>query len=203
MSDVKVHLGGEGKNELGSCALAEPYQSADIPGVVETLLRRVEPAGWTVAGATPWKSIRKFSARGPMSAEERNVRGLVEKAAGLGIPVVAFVRDSDGEPDRIVEIDAAIAKAAVDFPAVQVIGGTANPVLEGWILALQGVHGTEKLGKARAQTQLNFDKNTEAMTQVASTADLERLPKDASSLNGWMKRAAEVLTPLVRHTESP
>ena len=45
-------------------------------------------------------------------------------------------------------------------------------------------------------------KNTQAMTQVAYKADLQRLPKDASSLNRWMKRAKEVLLPLVHDREN-
>lgn len=201
MSEVKVHLGGEGKNELGSRALPEPYQSGDVPGVVETLLRRVEPEGWTAARATPWKLIRKFSANASMSAEQRNVLGLVEAAARGEIPVVAFVRDADGDSERTKEIEAAIQEASDVFPSVQVIGGTANPVLEAWILAMKGEHGTEKLSKASAQTKLKeqgIDKDTAAMTSVVTDADFGRLPADAESLSRWMERAKQVLPAQVR-----
>jgi hypothetical protein len=200
MSDVKVYLGGEGKNELGSRAGEPQYQSMEIPGLVETLLRRVKSEGWSVQGATPWKRIRKFRAKGPVSAEERNVLGLVEMACRADASVVAFVRDADGDSERLKIIASAIQKAEEIYPSIKVIGGSAIPVLEGWILAMQGEHRTEELSKVGAQQRLRargIDKDTRAMTDVAAKLDLKALPQDAYSLNDWLKRAGQVLSPPV------
>ncbi|HEY5959686.1 MAG TPA: hypothetical protein VIV60_24190, partial [Polyangiaceae bacterium] len=171
------------------------YQTENSPGVVEALLRRVEPLGWSVVGATPWKSIRKYRGKGP------NVLGLVEMASRADAAVVAFVRDADNDAERQKTIASAIEKAAEAFPKVAVIGGSAIQVLEAWILAMQGEHGTEQLRKASAQAKLKekgLDKDTARMTQVVTEADLVRLPRDAESLNAWLDLARKVLSPLVR-----
>lgn len=203
MTEVKVYLGGEGANELGSRAGALAYQTGDNPGVVEALLRRVEPHGWSVIGAIPWRAIRKYRGKGPSPSEERNVLGLVEMANRADAAVVSFVRDSDNDPDRPKTVTSAIEKAAEIFPRVAVIGGSAIPVLEAWVLAMQGEHGTEELRKAAAQAKLRakgIDKDTARMTQVVSDADLDRLPEDAASLRSWTSKARNVLPPLVRKT---
>ncbi len=205
MTAVKMYLGGEGRNELGSRAGDPAYQTGDNPGVIETLLRRVEPSGWEVVGAIEWTKIRKFQARGPTQKEERNVRGLVEMANRADAAVASFVRDADADEKRTKTIESAIAKSAEDFPQVAVIGGAAIPVLEAWMLAMKGVHGTERLSKAGAQRRLSesgiVEKNTAAMTDVVSEVDLDRLPSDAESLRKWVARAREVLPPMVRRSE--
>lgn len=202
MTDVGVFLGGEGKNELGSRAGAPTYQTDEDPGVLQTLLRRVENQGWTVAGAVKWADIRKYPAKGPLSAEERNVLGLVVEAQRSKAEVVAFIRDAD-DTDRHKTIEAAIGKARSLFPNIDLIGGTAVPVLEGWILAMRGQHGTEKLSKAGAQKRLDDmgvdrENTTSAMVRVVTEADLERLPEDARSLRAWLDRARGVLPARVR-----
>ena len=40
------------------------------------------------------------------------------------------------------------------FPNIAIVGGAAIPVLEGWVLAMLGEAGTERLGKAAAQSEL-------------------------------------------------
>ena len=202
MTDVGVFLGGEGKNELGRRAGAPTYQTDEDPGVLQTLLRRVENQGWTVAGAVKWADIRKYPAKGPLSAEERNVLGLVVEAQRSKAEVVAFIRDAD-DTDRHKTIEAAIGKARSLFPNIDLIGGTAVPVLEGWILAMRGQHGTEKLSKAGAQKRLDDmgvdrENTTSAMVRVVTEADLERLPEDARSLRAWLDRARGVLPARVR-----
>ncbi|MBN1609799.1 MAG: hypothetical protein JW940_24415 [Polyangiaceae bacterium] len=197
MKPVRVFLGGEGRNELGSRSGDPIYQSNEQPGVIQALLGRVQQQGWVPIGGCRWREIRKYQAKGPTPAEERNVLGLVEKAEREGAEVVAFVRDSDGDKDRPAIIRAAVEKASELFPQTDVIGAAAIPVLEGWILAMLGQHVTEKLGKAGAQSKLELAgiprKDTAAMVDVVAKAVPEQPPGDASSLKAWLGTAAEVL----------
>ena len=197
MSGVGVYLGGEGRNELGSRAGDPAYQTNEQPGVIQSLLRVVQPHGWEVAGAVLWRNIRKYRATGPSPGEARNVLGLVHEAVRANAQVVAFVRDADDDSERPRVISEAIDGAKQSFPDVDIIGGAAIPVLEGWILAMLGQHGTQKLGKARAQSKLRDEgiprKDTAGMVRVASELDPERLPEDAKSLRQWLSMARVVL----------
>jgi hypothetical protein len=200
MSVVKVFLCGEGSNELGSRCGSPNYQDDSKPGVIETLLRRVQDQGWEVDGAIQWKGITKL--RGPrrrIPREEQNVLGLVFTSKKKRARVLAFVRDADDDKQRPKVIAAAIDKAKEKFPDVEVIGCAAVPVLEAWILAMQGEHGTENLSKAAAQSKLSELKppSTAAMVEIATSVTLEKLPKDATSLRAWLTRANDVLPPLV------
>lgn len=196
MSEVGVFLSGEGRNELGSRAGDPSYQTDDEPGVVEALLQRVQEGGWKAVGALQWSRIRKYSARGPMSAEERNVLGIVLEARRAEARAVAFVRDADGDRERTKIIERASERAREEFPDIEVIGGTPFPVLEGWLLALMGEMKTEELGKAAAHKGVE-EKNTAAMVGIVETADLTRIPKDARTLRSWIQAARETLPTLV------
>jgi hypothetical protein len=202
MNQVGVFLGGEGPNEIGSRAGHPSFQTDETPGVIQTLLGSVQQTGWGIAGAIKWSKIRKYTPNRPGLNEERNVLGLVYEAVRAEAEVVAFIRDADDDEERPKVIDAAIAKASETFPQVDVIGGAAIPVLEGWILAMRGHRGTERLGKASAQSKLEQEgiprKDTAAMVQVASTVTLEGLPPDAPSLRRWLDVAIEVLPRRVR-----
>ncbi len=193
---MKIFLGGEGSNELGSRAREPVYQSDEQPGVVQALLTKVSPSGWSVEGAIVWKSIRKFRSGDHASAEVRNVLGLVLDAKRAGAEAVAFVRDDDGA-GRGPEIERGIERAHELFPAIGVIGGVALPVLEGWLLALSGQTKTEQLSKSAAQRhleeQLGSSKNTAAMVACVETADLGNLPECATTLRSWLTRARAVL----------
>ena len=201
MSEVSVYLGGEGQNELGSHCGDPVYQDDSKSGVVETLLRGVQPTGWTVIGATKWCQIRKLRATGASPNEARNVLGLVYEATRAGARVLAFLRDANGDQRRPQIIADAINEAKTKFPNVDVIGGAAIPVLEAWILAIQGEHATEKLHKAAAQSKLVekgiASKDTGAMVDVAAKIVRANLPGDAASLHAWLARADEVLPRLV------
>jgi hypothetical protein len=149
-----------------------------------------------------WKGITKL--RGPrrrIPREEQNVLGLVFAAKKQRARVLAFVRDADDDKNRPKMIDDAIGKAKETFPEVEVIGGAAVPVLEGWILAMLGERGSEKLGKVAAQSKLVELKvpsqDTAAMVDIVAKVTLEKLPKDAASLMAWLARANDVLPPLV------
>lgn len=196
MNEVGVFLGGEGRNELGGRSGHPTYQSDTEPGVIETLLRRVQPQGWRVVGARNWSQIRKLRARGPTPNEKRNVAALVLHAREAGAQVLAFVRDGDGDEERFLAINEALTAHESDAAEPDIIGGVAVPVLEGWLLSLQGEPGTESLSKAAA-LRLFFEKNgflkdTPSIVQIAEQADLARIPIDATSLKAWLGKAKRV-----------
>jgi hypothetical protein len=202
MSEVRVYLGGEGNNELGSRCCDPVYQDDSKPGVVATLLRGVQQTGWNIVGARKWCQIRKLRAKGPTPADEHNVLGLVFEAKRAKAQVVAFVRDADDDKHRPKIIAEAIGEAKAAWPEVEVIGGAAIPVLEAWILAMQGDCGTERLSKSGAQSKLEAKgiapKDTDTMVDVAAKVFFNSLPKDAASLTAWLAKAKEVLPRLVR-----
>jgi len=197
VSGARVFLGGEGQNELGSRCGHPAHQSDDSPGVIAALLARTRPHGWTVIGACKWCDIRKLRARGPTPRDEQNVLGLTFEAARARADVLAFTRDADGDSERPRVIEKAVASAQLQFSTVAIVGAAAVPVLEGWILALLGESGTEALGKAAAQRRLAEthveEKNTRAMVEVVANADMQRIPKDAVGLHGWLARVKEAL----------
>ncbi len=192
---LRVWLGGEGRNELGGRD-GDPVYQNDQPGVIETLLRAVRPEGWHVAGATKWSRIRKLQP-GKATAEQKNVLGLALDARESQCQVLAFVRDADGDADRIRDVDEALKRAGEMFPSLRIVGGTAVNVLEAWVLAAKGDTKTESLGKVAAQTRLQDEgfapKDTLAMVGVAAKVTLEKLPTDAASLRAWLLQAAKAL----------
>jgi hypothetical protein len=202
MNTVRVFLGGEGNNELGSRGGHPAYQTDEQPGVVVALLRRVQSDGWMVVGALPWKRIPKLRARGPTPNEVQNVLGLVVDARRAQAEIVAFIRDGDDDRERPSVIAAGIDQARKDFPEVDVIGTTAVPVLEAWMLALLGKPKTEELRKSAAQARLIEHgvppKNTPAMVRIVEEAKLDSLPRDAATLHAWLERAGDVLPRRVR-----
>jgi hypothetical protein len=197
MSFLEIYLGGEGPNELGSRAGDPVYQTDDNPGVIQALLLKVQTEGWCVVGATTWSKIRKFRANGPSLNEERNVLGLIEAAWRAEADAVAFIRDSDGDADRSRVVAEAIEKGGRIFSTIDIIGGTAIPVLEGWILAICGVHDTERMSKAKAQSRLTAQgiavKNTLAMVDAVKAMNPDTLPQDAVSLKRWLASARRIL----------
>jgi hypothetical protein len=199
VSEAQVFLAGEGPNELESWCGDPVYQNAEFPGVIETLLDRVQAQGWAVIGACKWCQIRKFRAKGPTPNESQNVLGLTYAAKRAGAKILVFVRDADDCKERPRQIELAIQTAEKTFPEVTIVGGTAVPVLEGWILAMLNERDTEDLGKKAAQTRLEVKgippKNTRAMIDIAAKVVPENLPADATSLCRWMARAKEILLP--------
>jgi hypothetical protein len=195
---TSVFLGGEGPNELGSRCGHPAYQTDDSPGVIEALLTRIRPDGWTVIGACKWCRIVKLRARGPTPMDEQNVLGLVYEAARAHADVLAFTRDADDDQRRPHVIEKAVAAAVQKFPNVAIVGEAAVPVLEAWIQALLGERGTESLGKAAAQRRMVEkgveEKNTGAMVKVIVEADVQAIPKDAARLRGWLDRAKAALS---------
>jgi hypothetical protein len=115
---------------------------------------------------------------------------------GTRINAEAFVRDSDGNAQRVRDIEEAIGAHEAASGSADVIGGAAVPVLEGWLLSLQGELGTENLSKAAAQRlfqQKNgFLKDTVRSVEITAEADIPRIPTNAVSLNAWLNTATRV-----------
>jgi hypothetical protein len=195
MSAILVFLGGEGRNELGSWAGDPAYQNDDEPGVIKAHLQRTRTDGWRILGAREWKGIRKYRGHGRLpSHEERAVHGLVLDAKENGAQVVAFVRDQDDDPSRSEIIANAIEQARTYFPGIHVVGDTAVPVLEAWILAMMGEPGTESLGKAKAQRLLSERLITTTAKMVDEASANRPIPEDATHLCSWLTQAKAVLT---------
>lgn len=199
---AKIFLCGEGSNELGSRVGHRAYQSDDRPGVLHALLTRVQPTGWEVGGAREWTNIRKFRTGGASHNDTHNVLGAVLDAKEAGCDVLAFSRDLDKDRDRGSAIEEGIRRAPSAFASPpKVIGGIAVPTLEGWILALLQERQTEDLTPKRAGEALKNKgvkpKDGEAMVRIVEQADLNTLPDDAASLSTWLKRANDVLPPIV------
>jgi hypothetical protein len=196
---LKLFLGGEGNNDLGTRWHQPP---GDDPGVLEVLLRRVRPTGWRVDRAQDWKSIRKYKAGAALGRnhhdDARNVIGLVLQAYETACEMLVFVRDDDGEPDRAQAISDALASPAAQNLAAMfryeltVVGGVARPALEGWILYLRGVAGGEQMSRRQAERALDAAgielKSTAQYVELARTAALPE-HDDTSSLGRWLALA--------------
>jgi hypothetical protein len=207
MSEVKAWLGGEGSNELGTRA-----DRGDQPGVIEALLRRVEPTGWHVEGATRWKDIRKFRVGAALRDGENhqdihNVCGLALKALDNQCALLAFTRDTDADDRREDAITRGIAAARQLYPNVRIVGGCAVPAIEGWILALSGVSKINDMSRKRTLEELSTraidPKSTAAYVAIVESADLARLPNGCDSLTTWLGSARVELTIAVRGAPRP
>lgn len=196
---MKIFLAGEGPNELGGWARTPAYREPSPDrGVLEAILRRLQPTGWTVVGAQLWSRIRKYQAGGFATAEERNVRGVVLTASESGCDVVAFSRDRDrdAERERQIEaiVDAIVTAAEPGQPFV--IGGIAREALESWILSLRGMTDAEQTRqpKERLRNRLrdeNRELSTEEMVAIVNDCDLSAIPEGADSLRRWIDRGRQ------------
>jgi hypothetical protein len=174
---AKVWVVGEGNNELG---VGDGYGNR-ARGVIETLLRRACADGWECTGKLPWRSIQKFRAggarlAGPSHGDYFNVLGLVLTAYEQVADAVAFSRDVDSDPDREEAVAAALAWIRNESEwFIGVIGGVAKPSLEGWVLALQGIAGTDAMSRSRAQERLRTStiepKSTEDYIAIVEQAE--------------------------------
>lgn len=202
---LKVFLGGEGNNELGTRGYVP---MGDEPGVVEALLRRVRPAGWRVAAALPWKSIRKYRAGAATQradhADTHNVRGLILHAYEEACEMLAFVRDVDGESLREQEIHRALESIAnLRFAEMYgydlaIVGGTPRPKLEGWILCLLGAAKTDEMSRTRVDLDLaGTNVRLKSNADYVAVAETGVLPTGAGSLPEWLARADATFRQLI------
>lgn len=205
---IKVFLGGEGANELGTRGQRPP---GDDPGVIETLLRRVRPDGWCVAGAIEWKAIRKYqagaAARYPRQGEIYNILRLLLLAYEQACAMVVFVRDVDRDEERqdtaIRTLRSPAARRFADDHGYELaaVSGMATPNLEGWMLCLLGRRRTDDLSPKRAQRDLEAEgvpaKSTHHFVEIARTRPL---PADAGSLSSWLSDASAAFQRLIDGT---
>ncbi|MEO5729930.1 MAG: hypothetical protein ABI134_25640 [Byssovorax sp.] len=205
---IHVFLAGEGPNELGAFGKEESFQPAsekerrNSPGVLEALLRHVQADGWEVAGGIRWQNIRKLQVGVGKKGEEASVHRAFHHAKKRGCHVLAFTRDRDKPKyaHRVEEIETAIAALAATGDGPAIIGGVAIEKLESWLVAIAGIVGSE--GMSRPEEVLSrlgiAEKDTEAMINLVTAADLSRIPADAKSLLLWLTRARAVLPARVK-----
>jgi hypothetical protein len=199
MTEVKVWLGGEGKNELGD----RDQPSGTRIGALEALLRKLAATGWRVDGTTVWKDIRKFTAVGARKTggagsnhgDVQNVLGLVLHASEAGCEIVAFCRDTDADAERAEAIDIGMAQAHAAFSTIAIIGGPSKPALEGWMLALTGQRDSDEMSRAAVNRKLGSLplKDTESYVAIINDADLAKLPPGCDSLRSWIESGRKVL----------
>ena len=193
---LRVWIGGDGSGEIG-----DRDRRGSRVGAIEALLRRVQPRGWALIGATQWRHIRKFTvgaARGRGNhGDIHNIAGLVNQAFEAGCDVVAFSRDVDADDQRVDAVERGIVFATSIFPSIEIVGGPAIPALEGWILAFVGVRDTETMSRERANRELATrdlaGKRAEDYVKVVEASDLGRLPPGCDALTRWSERAQAVL----------
>lgn len=188
MRNKSLLVCGEGKHELGTPV-------ANDGGVLEALLTRVSPTGWTVTERRTWKDVRLFR-RGGGDPESRRVLGLAQRADETNCDVVVFARDTDDDPTREALLDRGIEQAGKAFPNVRIAGGAAVPCLEAWMLALCDVLNADRLNKRKAQERL-LEKlgsvNLAAMVQVVERARQDTIDASSGSLRKWLDRARAAL----------
>lgn len=196
---VRLFLAGEGRNELGSRAGHPSFQSDEARGVLQALVDQVQPKGVRVVGAIQWKDLRKLRARGPSPDEAEQIARLLLHAEEAEANAVVFSRDGDDDADarrRSMEEGVAKGMALLKRP-LSVAGEVAVPCLEGWILAVQGIAGTE--GMTRGKVQQNLvdlgipEKDTEGMVRLVDAHGIEKVPSDARGLLRWVGRARAAL----------
>ena len=200
---IKVFLAGEGPNELGDFGNEESFQPTgdkerrNRPGVLEALLRRVQPEGWEVTGGIRWVNLRKLKVGAGKRGEEESVHRAHFHAKKRGCQVLAFARDQDKPryAHRVDEIEAAMAalESAGDGPAI--IGGVAIEKLESWLVAVASIRGSEAMTRPEeALSTLGIDeKDTDAMVRHVEERGIDGVSADAASLRRWLDRARTIL----------
>jgi hypothetical protein len=110
--------------------------------------------------------------------------------------MLAFVRDSDGDTlreqaiRRVLETIATFGFAEAYRYELAIVGGIPKPKLEGWILCLLGVAGTDAMTRARVDRELTTtDVESKSTAQYVAIAESCTLPVGEGSLPDWLARA--------------
>jgi hypothetical protein len=165
--------------------------------VLEALLEKVLPGGFEIVEHIQWSQIHRLRPGTATHGEAESIRRLALRARELGCHALVFVRDRDGDRARERTIEVAIAEHEREkHPARTVIaGGVAVEKLEAWLLALDGVRGSEQepdAAKALEQRGIPL-KHTGRMVDLVHRRKLGNASEDAHSLWRWLRRSAVAL----------
>lgn len=197
----KLLLAGEGPDELGRWFRERPYQQeerpgAEVPGILEALLTKLDLAPWEIADAVIWRSRRiPLYRRGERRAPEtRRVLGLALLADEHAADAVVFVRDRDGDEEREADVEAGIEQAGKLGLTKPLAGGMAVEEIESWLLALLGDRNAES--HARPKEKLAEHHGVETRAQkiaVIEGATLAQRLDHAPSFTRFCHRVRSAL----------
>jgi hypothetical protein len=191
-----ILLAGEGRNELGGW-YDEPSFRLSPPdlGILEALLKKVAPQGWSIVDGVRWKSLRKYKVNEPGKAEEKNLRRLLLMAEERQCNLVAFTRDRDRSRERQAQIDSTMAEMEAQYTEGPFfIGGMAIEKIEAWLLALSGETRSESIGDPAAKlAPILPESTTSEMARLVMRAEITSIPRDANSLSTWIQKASRFL----------
>jgi hypothetical protein len=118
--------------------------------------------------------------------------------------MLAFVRDGDGDEPREHEIRRVLETLATFGFAEEYHyaggrwRGRQKPKIEGWILWLLGVTGTDAMSPARVDRELaNTDLEAKATAQYVPLAESRALPTGKGSLPEWLAQARATFAQLI------
>jgi hypothetical protein len=118
--------------------------------------------------------------------------------------MLAFVRDGDGDERREQEIRRVLETLATFGFAdeyqyeLAVVGGVARPKLEGWILWLLGVTGTDAMTPARVDRELaTTEIEAKSTAQYVAIAETGALPSGEGSVPDWLAHAKATIGRLI------
>jgi len=194
---IRVLIAGEGSNELGNSTrdASQEGEASSGGGVIEALMAKVRPTGWTIRGRMEWLNVKKLRVNAPGRGDEHNVRVLSLKARELGCNALVFLRDRDGDVARERAIQRALRDLS-EVPDLRIAGGVPIEQLECWLLALRGekqAHlSADPPGELHERHAIP-QKETTAMVQLVRNAPLLRAPEDAVSLWRWLRDVAGAL----------
>ena len=183
---MKAFVAGEGPHEIGKWSEPHEYRSTSMrsDGVLAEVVRKRHDV--TVVGGCLWKQVRKFKAGNHASAEERTLRGIMLHAEESDADVVFWVRDSDGDPDRVKDLRDSESRVRSDHPDLRLHGLCAEPCIEAWVVGMPGKHASPETMSAPALKKLaaKHSIGTEAeMLEVVRHHAID--PRRNPSLHQW------------------
>jgi hypothetical protein len=187
---MKLFVVGEGVAEIGKWAEHPSYRSGSLRsnGVLFELFKK-KRSGEVVNGIA-WKNIKKFTANGASSAEQRILKKATVLAMDSDADVLLWSRDSDGYDHRNSELTEELERLnASDDVTVDVMGGVAEPCIEAWVVGLAKLNQSPEslsVPKLKALAQENELGTEQQMVDFVVGCSL-----DASlnpSLKDWLAR---------------
>lgn len=189
---MKILLAGEGSDDLGSYAREPMFREPHEEGVLECLVRRIQPQS-EISDGVCWKDVTKYRSGEHRHPETRTVLGLALTAFERKC-VLVFSRDRDGYEEREHDVENGIEQAKKLFPDVVIVGGTANEEIESWILSMLGDRSAESHTNAKARLAKTHGISTrQEKVDIASKFDFSNAPEPAVSLRRWLERVGVAL----------